>query len=316
MVLNLCNFIQDICRHRFEIHNVIVRQHGDIVGRFDWRASARDNIYSASKSITALAVGMAIDEGILRLDERPAEIFADFLPANPSENLLNGTLRDALLMAAGHDDYILPVISNDPANPPRDEIDTVDWVTHALSFDVPYTPGTHWKYGNYGSYLSSVIIQDRTGMTLRDYLMPRLFKPLGIKNPQWFQSPQGYSIGCAGLHLTPDELSRIGQLLLDEGRYDGRQLVSANWIREASSNLISNYTDSTKRDPDRSAGYGYMFWRCARDNAYRAVGWAGQYIIVLPEQDACITIMSYDFHEQKLMDSVWNYIVPLLKENA
>ena len=314
MKFDISDFVQMVTQHRYDVHNVIVRQHNEEIGRFDWIASARANAQSASKSVTTIAVGMAIEEGILSLDERPAEIFADRLPENPCENLLKMTLRDAIMMASGHAISILPGRSSDPNNPGRDDVET-DWVRHALSFDVPFTPGTHWEYGNFGPFLLSVIIQDRTGMTLRDYLMPRLFKPLGIKNPQWFQSPDGYSVGCGGLHLSPDELSRFGQLLLNEGRWEDKQLVSAKWVREASANHISNATAKSVRDPDRSAGYGYMFWRCARDNAYRAVGYGGQYVIVLPEQDACIAMMCNDYHEQKLLDCVWKTIVPKLKDN-
>ena len=313
--MDLKYFVQDVYRHRFELYSVIVRQHGRECARFDWRAPRRENIQSASKAVTAVAVGMAVEEGILRLDERPAEIFADRLPENPSRNLLDMTVRDTLIMASGHDRYVLPGNSDDPTNPVRDEIEG-DWVRYALSYDVPYKPGTHWEYGNFGPFLCSVIIRQRTGQTLRDYLMPRLFAPLGIKNPQWFTSPDGDSLGCAGLHLSPDELSRFGQLLADFGEWEGKRLVSESWIREASANLISNETPSSKRDKDRCAGYGYMFWRCARDDAYRAVGYGGQYAIVFPAENACVTITGWDFHEQKLLDCVWKNIVPQLKANG
>jgi len=317
MKLDLQGFLQEVTRHKFELHNLVVRQHGEQVAAFNWRDMQRNNIHSASKSITTMAVGMAIEEGIMRLDEHPAEIFADRLPANPPQNLLDITIRDALLMTTGHTVSVLPGGFGSPENPGRDALeDDVDWIKYMFSLDVPNPPGTNWEYGNFGSYICSVIIQDRTGQTLRDYLKPRLFHPLKINNPQWFQSPAGYSIGCGGLHLTAEELSRVAQVLVDEGKWEGKQLVSAEWVREATANHVSNLTETSKRDPDRSAGYGYMFWRCARDNAYRAVGWGGQYAIILPEQDACIVITSFDFHEQKLLNCVWRHIVPQLKENA
>jgi len=258
-------------------------------------------------------VGMALQEGILNLDERPAEIFRDKLPEKPSENLMKITIRDMLMMAAEHDYFVLQGYSGDPKYPGRDELRDPDWVRYALSFPVPYAPGTHWKYSNFGPYLCSVIIQDRTGQRLRDYLMPRLFEPLDIINPQWFESTAGYTLGCGGLHLNTEELARFGQLLLSKGNWKGRQLVSPEWIETATSKQISN--EGAGKGPDSEAGYGYYFWRCARDGAYRGDGWAGQYVIVLPEQDACIAVMSHDFNKQGIMDSQWEHVVPQIKEN-
>ena len=90
-------------------------------------------------------------------------------------------------------------------------------------------------------------------------------------------------------------------------------MVSREWVEQATSNQISNANSG--KGPDSTAGYGYYFWRCARDKAYRGDGWAGQYVIVLPEQDACIGIMSHDFNKQGIMDCVWEHVVPQLKEN-
>lgn len=316
MTLNLQNYVQSIIQKKIETYHVVVRQHDQEVGRFDWRDNRRDNIHSVSKSFLSLGIGMAIEEGILSLDEKPAEIFADRLPENPSENLMNITIRDMIKMAAGHDYFVLQGYSGDPKRPGRDELHDPDWVKYALSFEVPYKPGTYWKYNNFGPYLCSVIIQDRTGQRLRDYMMPRLFDPLDIINPQWFESTAGYTLGCGGLHLNTTELARFGQLLLNKGEWNGKQLVSREWVELATSNLISNKIEGKEQGQDECAGYGYFFWRCSRDNAYRCDGWGGQYVIVLPEQDACIAIMSHDFKSQALFDSVWDHIVPQLKENA
>lgn len=315
MEINLQNYVQDIIRKKITTYHVVVRQHDQEVGRFDWRDNRRDNIHSVSKSFISMAIGMAMEEGILSLDERPAEIFADRLPDNPSENLMKITIGDMIKMATGHDYFILQGYTGDPKYPGRDELEDEDWVRYALSFDVPYQPGTYWKYNNFGPYLCSVIIQDRTGQRLRDYLMPRLFKPLGIINPQWFESNAGYTLGCGGLHLNTTELSRFGQLLLNKGKWNGEQLVPEKWVETATSNLISNKIEGKVQGIDACAGYGNFFWRCARDNAYRGYGWAGQYVIVLPEQDACVAIMSHDFADQEILDSVWEHIVPRLKEN-
>ena len=218
MELRLESFVQDTIKRKLDLYHVVVRQHGEIIGKFDWRENRREDIHSVSKSFLSIAIGIAIDEGILRLDEKPAEIFSDKLPESPSENLQAMTIRDMIMMATGHDHFILQGYSASDDRPVRDAIENDDWVQYALEFDVPYKPGTYWKYNNFGPYLASVIIQERTGERLVDWLKPRLFTPLGIRNPQWLESVKGYTLGCGGLHLSTEELSRFGQLCLNKGQ--------------------------------------------------------------------------------------------------
>ena len=137
--------------------------------------------------------------------------------------------------------------------------------------------------------------------------------PLGIRNPQWLESVKGYTLGCGGLHLSTEELSRFGQLCLNKGQWEGKQLVSASWIEEATACQISNKIEGKVQHPDECAGYGYFFWRCSRDNAYCGNGYAGQRIFVLPEQDACIAVTAHEFNSGSVSDCVWNHIVPQLK---
>ena len=309
------SFVQAVIAQKLDLYHVIVRQHGDIVGRFDWRENRRSSIHSASKSVLSVAIGMAVEEGILRLDEHYADIFSDRLPENPSQNLLDITIRDAIMMATGHDQFILQGYNRLEDRPVRDAYEDEDWVRHALTYDVPYNPGTYWKYNNFGPYLTSVVIQQRTGQRLKEWLRPRLFEPLGIRNPQWDESPDGYTIGCGGLSLSTEELSRFGQLLLNRGEWEGRQLVPAAWLAEATSCQISNAIADTVQHPDVCAGYGYFFWMGARDHAYSARGYGGQDVIVLPEQDACVTVTGHEFNIGAIMDCVWEHIVVQLKGN-
>ena len=312
MKVSLEGFVEETIRKKLDLYHVVVRQHNEIVGKFDWRENRRDDIHSVSKSFLSIAIGMAVDEGILSLDEKPAEIFKDKLPENPSPNLMEMTIRDMIMMATGHDKFILQGYSAQDDRPVRDAIENDDWVEYALQFEVPHKPGTYWKYNNFGPYLVSVIIQDRVGEKLTQWLKPRLFTPLGIRNPQWLESVKGYTLGCGGLHLSTEELTRFGQLLLNKGQWEGRQLVSAEWINVATSNLISNKIEGKVQHPDDCAGYGYFFWRCARDEAYCGHGYGGQRIFVLPNHDACIAITAHEFNSGAVSDAVWNNIVPQL----
>lgn len=309
--INLEGFVQSIIQQKIVMYHVNVRQHGRVLGTFDWRDNRRDNIHSCSKSVVSLGIGIALEEGLLHLDEKPAEIFPDKLPDNPSENLLNLTIRDMIMMATGHDYFILQGYDKSGRYPGRNDLTTDDWIQYAFSFDVPHKPGTYWKYNNFGPFLASAIIQKRSGERLVNYLKPRLFSPLGIRNPQWEETPMGRTLGCGGLCLNADEMGRIGEVCLD-GTYQGRRIVPEAYIKQATARQIDN-ANGALAPCDSVAGYGYFFWRCARDNAYSAHGWAGQYIIMLPKQDAVISIMSHDFDGQKIFDAVWEHLVPQLK---
>lgn len=314
MKVNMEHFAESILWNKLEVYHIVARKCGQIVGEFHFRHdNRRDNIHSVSKSILSIGVGIAIEEGIIKLNEKPAEIFADKLPKNPSPYLFDITVRDMMMMATGHDQFILQGFNEKLDQPIRDVIPTDDWVKYSMEFDVPYKPGTYWKYNNFGPYLISVILQDRTEQRLVDWMKPRLFTPLGINNPQWFESSTGYALGCGGLHLSTEELSRFAQLLINKGCWDGKQLVPSTYIEEATACQISNKVGDDQQDPDSTSGYGYFFWRNARDNAYSGRGWGGQYIIMLPDHSASISLMSHDFNSQKLLDCIWEHIVPQLK---
>ena len=128
MKLSLEKFVEGSIKKKLNLYHVVVRQHNEIIGTFDWRENRRDDIHSVSKSFLSIAIGMAVDEGILTLEEKPAEIFKEKLPADPSKNLLDMTIRDMIMMATGHDHFILQGYSKDDDRPVRDAIENDDWV--------------------------------------------------------------------------------------------------------------------------------------------------------------------------------------------
>ena len=134
----------------------------------------------------------------------------------------------------------------------------------------------------------SAAVQKATGQTVLDYLKPRLFDPLGIEHPTWETSPQGISTGGYGLSIRTEDIAKFGQLYLQKGKWQGKQLVPEAWVEAATARQTSNGSNP-KSDWDQ--GYGYQFWRC-RHGAYRGDGAFGQYCVVLPEQDAVIAITS------------------------
>ena len=205
-------------------------------------------------------------------------------------------VRDLLCMSTGQQ-----------SEPPRTS--EQPWTKTFLAQPVPFKPGNHFLYNTSATYMLSAIVQKVTGMTVLDYLRPRLFEPLGIEHPTWETSPQGVTAGGYGLSIRTEDIARFGQLYLQKGRWQGRQLVPAAWIETATSRQVS-----TGRDPngDWGQGYGYQFWRC-RHGAYRGDGAFGQYCIVLPEQDAVIAITSGLKDMQAVLNLVWDKLLPGMK---
>ncbi len=155
----------------------------------------------------------------------------------------------------------------------------------------------------------SALLQETTGQTLRAYLTPRLFEPLAIDNPRWDIRPLGRTVGGAGLHLTVAEICRFGRMLLNEGTWQGAQLVPAPYLTEATTRQIDTGTSTT--GVDWTLGYGYQFWLC-RHGAYRGDGTDGQFCIVLPDLSAVVAITAQERRMQAVLDAVWETIRPHL----
>ena len=280
------------------MNSFMLVRHGCIVAEGWWapyNADSPHSLYSLSKSFTSTAVGLATSEGKLSLDDEVLKFFPDDAPAQPSANLKSMRVSDLLRMSCGQ--------QTEPARKP-DEV----WTKTFLAHEVPFKPGTHFLYNTSGTYMLSAIVQKATGMTALDYLKPRLFEPLGIEHPTWETSPQGISAGGFGLSIRTEDIARFGQLYLQKGKWDGKQLVPESWVAAATSRQTSNGSSPTS---DWDQGYGYQFWRC-RHGAYRGDGAFGQYCIVLPEQDAVVAITSGVKDMQAVLNVVWDKLLPAL----
>jgi hypothetical protein len=235
----------------------------------------------------------------MSLDDEVLKFFPDDVPAESSPNLKAMRVRDLLRMATGNQTEAPVLTENGP------------WTRTFLAHPVPFKPGTHFLYNSPATYMLSAIVQKVTGMTVLDYLKPRLFEPLGIDNPSWVLSPQGISAGAYGLSLRTEDIARFGQLYLQKGKWKGRQLVPSGWIEEATARQTSNGS-SPKSDWDQ--GYGYQFWR-SRHNTYRGDGAFGQYCMIIPEFDAVVVITSGVRDMQSVMNLVWDKLLPAMKPN-
>src|SRR4051812_18791584 len=281
------------------MNSFILVRHGRVVAEGWWKpyeAARNHELYSLSKSFTSTAVGLAIADGKLSLDDEVLKFFPEDAPAEPSANLKNMRVRDLLCMSTGHQD--------EPSSAP-DKVSAKSF----LEKPVPHKPGTHFKYNTAATFMLSAIVQKQTGQTVLDYLRPRIFEPLGISQPVWATNFQGISLGGYGLRIRTEDIAKFGQLYLQKGSWHGKQLVPAAWVEAATSRQTSNGSNP-KSDWDQ--GYGYQFWRC-RHGAYRGDGAFGQFCMVLPEQDAVIAITSGVKDMQAVMNLVWEKLLPEFK---
>jgi hypothetical protein len=180
-----------------------------------------------------------------------------------------------------------------------------------LAHPVTYKPGTHFLYNSPATYMLSAIVQQSTGQTVRDYLQPRLFAPLGIERPTWVESPQGIDAGAYGLNVRTEDIAKLGLLYLQHGMWNGVQILPAAWVEEATARQTSNGSSPTS---DWDQGYGYQFWRSR--HGYRGDGAFGQYMLVLPEYDVVVAITSGVRDMQAVMNIVWDRLLPAMRADS
>jgi CubicO group peptidase (beta-lactamase class C family)/pimeloyl-ACP methyl ester carboxylesterase len=299
------DFVQAADDQVKSMHSFMLVRHGKVVAEGWWAPHAAERphvLWSLSKSFTSTAVGLAVAEGKLSIDDRVLKFFRDDVPENPSENLRAMRVRDLLTMSAGHEQE--PWWSGDEV-----------WTERFLREPVVNVPGTAFRYNTPATYMQSAIVQKVTGQTVRDYLQPRIFDPLGIERPTWDQSPQGISIGGYGLYLKTEDIAKFGQLYLQGGEWQGRQLLPEGWIAQATSKQVDNDKAPSAGNPDWRQGYGFQFWRC-RHGAFRGDGKDGQFCIVMPEQDAVIAITAETGNMQRQLDLVWEHLLPAFQQDA
>lgn len=175
-----------------------------------------------------------------------------------------------------------------------------------------HKPGTHFVYNTPGTYTLSAIVTKVTGQTVLEYLKPRLFEPLGIENPRWDASAEGNSLGGYGLFVRTEDIAKFGQLYLQKGKWNGKQLIPEKWVEQATSKQVDNdKAGHAKMGGDWTQGYGFQFWRC-QHNAFRGDGKDGQFCVVIPDKDVVIAITALTGDMQAELNVVWDKLLPAL----
>ena len=296
-------FIDKVKELDIQMEGILVWQDGEELARHFFIPEYRRIQYSVSKSFTSAAVGFAQQEGLLCVQDPVLKYLADKAPAEPCENLQNLRLCDLLTMQSGMDlSKDMDVFQNYTEG---------DYVTYALSRPFLYAPGTTFAYDNMASYLLAFIVQRVTGQNLVDYLMPRLFGPLGIDRPEWDTDPAGNALGMSGLRINLSELFKFIKLYYDYGMLDGKQILPREWIEISTSALSDNAPAYPPETYDNRLGYGYQFWQC-QHGGFRADGMYAKFGIVLRDKKAIICINAHEPRQQLVLDTMWETIYPQL----
>jgi CubicO group peptidase (beta-lactamase class C family) len=292
---------------RTEFHSFMLLRHGKVIAEGWWdpyRPDLIHTMYSASKSFTSTAVGFAVKEKKLSIEDKIISFFPDKLPDSISPYLEQLKVKHLLMMSTGQ-----------RREPPTT---TQDWVKSYLETPVEIEPGTRYRYSSLATFMLSAIVQKVSGQKVIDYLTPRLFEPLGIEGIDWETAPGDINTGGWGLRVKTEDMAKLGQLYLNKGKWNGKQLLPEKWVEEATSLKIQQRPEFTQSKRDSSLddvqGYCYQFWR-ARHNSYQANGAFGQFILIIPEKDAVVVLTANSNDMWGELDMVWKYLYPAMKDD-
>ncbi|MFF5669230.1 serine hydrolase domain-containing protein [Streptomyces hygroscopicus] len=286
-----------------EPHSLMILRHGRLIASGWWAPYTAERpqlLYSLSKSFTSTAAGLAAAEGLLDLDDPVISYFPEFAAEITDPGSRAMLVRHVASMASGHaGETVERAFGLDPHEPVRG----------FLLLPPEHAPGTVFAYNQPATYTLAAIVQRVTGQSVTEYLRPRLFDPLGIGQTAWLQHPAGRDLGFSGLFATTDAIARLGLLYLRGGVWEGRRLLPASWVAEATQERIP--TEVGMREgpgPDWRRGYGFQFWMSR--HGYRGDGAYGQFCLVLPEQDVVIAATADTLRTQEVLDAVWEHLVP------
>ena len=301
----------DACERKIDcLHGFVLLRHGKVIAEGSWKPYDTLNethwLSSHTKCFTTTAIGMLVDEGKLDLDERVVDILPDKLPAVVSENLRMVRIRDLMTMNFG----------SEKSERWHDDMDG-DWAKAILASSFSRKPGQAFAYDSSATHLLGIIVARRSGKPLMDFLRERLFLPLGIEKAWTTFDPSGNPCAAWGFNLTTREISLIGQLHLDRGVWQGRRLLSEDWVDLATTKQTWSGKTPTERQANNDwlQGFGFSWWRC-QHGCYRADGSGGQYTIVMPRYDAVLSINADVADMQPILDLVWSDFLPAFSENA
>lgn len=281
---------------RIEPHGLIIQRHGHRVAEGYWAPHDRGRgrlVYSLSKSFTGAALGLQIAEGRLTLDD----LVSDHLPeVEFHDDAKRLRIRHIASMATGHAEETLgAALAADPSHVVRG----------FLSLPAPSEPGSVFAYNQPPVLTLAMILERLAGERLSEYLAPRLLQPLDIDTFEWARWPGVSDMGFSGVFTDLDAIAKLGQLHLDNGMLGTHEVLPASWVGEASTTQTKNPLGDTI---DWQQGYGFQLWQS--QHGYRGDGAFGQFMVVLPDQNAVVAVFANTNHLQRILDLMWDHLLP------
>jgi len=306
----LATMLELIDEQGYRIDSLSVIRNGYLVLDFyfaPFKSGELHIVHSCTKSVVSTLIGIAIQAGYIEsIDVTVLDFFPDKDIQNIDPDKRSITLGDLLIMGSGircRDSYLYDWQGL------REMMKSPDWVEYFLSLPMEVPPGSKFEYCNSGSYTLSAILQETTGMTTLQFARQYLFDPLGIQDVDWPESPEGINYGWGEMSLNPHDMAKIGYLYLNGGRWAELQVIPETWVEAATSPQIHAGT--------LSDDYGYQWW-VDRGGYYMALGYAGQYIIVVPDQELVVVFTSdlpeRDFFVPEILFN--DYILPAIQSET
>ena len=287
------------------LNSIMVLRHGHVCAEGWWKPYSPDiphMLFSLSKSFTSAALGIVQLEYNLDLDTPLHTFFPEVEEWITDPKMRGVSLRHLLTMSSGHDTCAMGFMEKDPEG---------DYVKSFLSSSLKYAPGERFVYNSGCTYMLAAVVRKITGENVREYLIPRLFDPLGIAPGIWECCPRGTNFGGWGFYLKTEDIAKFGQLLLDGGRWNGQQLIPSDYLHAATTKQIDN---SMNDKPDWKLGYGYQFWM--NRYGFRGDGACGQYSLVLPDYDMVIAVTAGLDNMQSIMTVFWDHLLPGIRKET
>ena len=297
------------------VHSLMITRHNQVIAEGWWdpyRPEYNHIQYSVSKSFVGTAIGIAVTQGLLSVDDKIVTLIGDVLPSAPCENMLKLTVRDVLTMSTGH----------------RDERNMFQpgesWCYSLLTSYIDDTPGIKFRYISSSTYLLCAVIRKITGKNVFNYLEENLFEPMGFSSDIWWEtSPEGLNTGFNGFNATAEDITKLGLLYLNHGVWNGIRILSEEWVKAAMAVQIDNSDNQNNQalgyrqgfgtfTKDWCSGYGYLFWHCQLANAVRADGIFGQMCIIMPDQDMTVSIAAGCQEPGEILDILWEKLLPAI----
>lgn len=287
------------------LHSIMLLRHGKVCMEGWWHPYSPEIphiLFSLSKSFVSAAVGIAQAERLLSVSDKLISFFPEYESVVTDPRMKEVTLRHLLTMTSGHALCARSSMLADPEG---------NWARGFLASALSYEPGTHFAYNSAASYMLSAVLHKVTGENVREFLMPKLFEPLGITPGIWECCPLNINTGGWGLYLKTADIAKFAQLLLNGGRWYGQQLIPEDYLHEATSGQADT---SANEWPDWKLGYGYQFWKSSY--GFRADGASGQYALVIPEKDMAIAITAGVEDMQQILTVIWEKLIPAVQEES